>query len=76
MQQFSNEERAEIARRSGRELYAPLPSIVFALDEPFNDLLLPKSTEGIGYGYVLEQYVQPDMIDPYSRAVIEALLVK
>lgn len=78
MQQFSDTERTDLSSRSGHELYAELPSIVFALDESFNELVLPKAiaTVGIGYGYILDRYIRPDMIDPYSRAKIETLLAK
>jgi hypothetical protein len=72
--QFSAEDAAELSALTGREPDAPLPRIVYALDERYNDGQYHPSTMGMGDGVILPGHLTLSLIDEYSRAAIRGLL--
>lgn len=78
--QFRVAERVELATFTGRDQVEPLPGIVFALDERFNDIDLPRTWMAMGGvdddddgGVIYDGALTTAMIDPHSRAIIESL---
>lgn len=74
--QLTDEDKLELSAATGHNPSDPLPRIVYALDQRFNDRDLPFSAEGQSHGVVLKGRLTLDMIDPHSRELLTELLTK
>lgn len=74
--QLTDDDKLELSAATGHNPSDPLPRIVYALDQRFNDHNLPFSAEGQSHGVVLMGRLTLDMIDPRSRELLSELLTK
>ena len=72
--QLTDEDKIELSDATGHDREEPLPRIVLALDQAYNDVPFLPSEEGNQHGIVLRQPLTLDMIDPHSRMVLVDLL--
>jgi hypothetical protein len=74
--QLTDEDKLELSAATGQDVDAPLPRIVFALDQAFNEDKFAPSQEGQSRGIVLVRRLTLDMIDPHSRELLTQLLAE
>ena len=72
--QLTDQDKIELSTATGYDPDAPLPRIVLALDQSYNDSTFMPSEKGNQHGLVLRQRLTLDMIDPHSRLVLVDLL--
>ena len=74
--QLNNNDRVELADLTGEDPMRALPRIVYALDDKYNAIDMTPSSIGMSHGVVYGGYLYASMIDEYSRAVIEGLILR